>query len=512
MSLSFTDIPGVGNLTSTVSSVAEKFIINPGKLPSITNGTSLLNGFPVAPGFQSGLSNLPLITEAKDSFDQAAASYLAGDILTAPSLETFSAFRSEAGKVVKKSDPSNTDADNRLNIIRSRAARALYKNNGKDTYTSDRGPITTMTLLKGPDYDPLQNVAGASSDVTEDVNSLVAGTFANFFLTDISYNFNEKVQVMQTFGDNEVVYYFGRQPLMITMSGLLFDSLENDWFSKFLTLYAGVLRGTELAKTFSLVKLTLPNMVIVGSISGISLNQNSNRDTDIPFSMQFIAKQVVPLPTIMPTGQAQNIVGTLVDFKANRQGVAGYKLGSGSLSGGFFDSAAKTFGDLTGAIGGLAGATGNVNSSLNSFRTNIFSPVYGVLSSITKIVKTVTGSVAGIISSFTNPLNQILRDITNVSTQAAGVALMVENSVNDVIRIPARTITNLQNTLRSLKSTAGTISRVPEDISQTFKRLYGSGLLKKNTPILSSGKARQKSKAAVLTSGAPYLPIKSNTL
>ena len=101
MSLSFTDIPGVGNLTSTVSSVAEKFIINPGKLPSITNGTSLLNGFPVAPGFQSGLSNLPLITEAKDSFDQAAASYLAGDILTAPSLETFSAFRSEAGKVVK---------------------------------------------------------------------------------------------------------------------------------------------------------------------------------------------------------------------------------------------------------------------------------------------------------------------------------------------------------------------------------------------------------------------------
>jgi hypothetical protein len=407
-------------------------------------------------------------------------------------------------------DTGLTASDERLHIIRSRAAKTLYDNNGRDTYTTDRGPITTMKLLPGPDYVPANAVRGAASNVDEDVKALVAGRFVNFFLTNIQTSFNEKVQVTQTFGDNEVVYYFGRQPILMNISGLLFDSLENDWFSKFLTLYAGVLRGTQLAKSFSLVEITFPNMVVRGTISSLSINQDAQRDTDIPFGMQFLAKEVIPLPVPIVHGTAKNLKGELIDWRADRQGVQGYSLSSGGLGGGFMDSTTKTVGTIN--QGSLGDTVSEVSTNLTSFRTNIFTPVYGVISSITKIVKSATGDITTIISSFSNPVNQVLRDISSVATQAAGVAILVESSVNGLITIPNRTAPDVKTTLRILRNSAGTISRVPENISETFKRLYGSGRIKRGAAILSGGKARQKSKAAVLTSGAPYIPNKSNKL
>lgn len=408
-------------------------------------------------------------------------------------------------------DKTMSDSDKRLNIIRSRASRALYQSGGKSasTYTSDRGPITTMKLLKNKDFDPSKLIP---TDQAADVSSLNAGTFVNFFVTGFNTTFTEKTQIMQTFGDNEVVYYFGKQPVIMTIQGLLFDSYENDWFVSFITLYRNLLRGTQLAKNFGLIELTLPNMVVRGTISELGVGQSSDRDTDIPFSMQFIVKDLIPLPARMPSGVAGANIGTLVDWSANRQGVQGYSLSTGSLGGGFLDPVTSIIGDINSALSPLAGIGSSVNGALNSFRTSIFTPVFGVISSITKIVKSVTGSITSIISSFTNPINQILRDITSISTQATGLALLVESSINNVVNIPLRTVTNFNNTIASLKNTAGTISRMPENISQTLQRLSATGRIKRGAAILSSGKNRNKSKAAVLSSGAPYSPNQSNTI
>lgn len=405
-----------------------------------------------------------------------------------------------------------SDGDKRLNLVRSRAARSLYADKGQ-AYTSDRGPIAFMRLLKSPDYDAQSAAKGTKSSIDEEVNQLLSSTgFSKFFLTGVSVQYSEKTQIMTTFGDNEVVYYFGKQPTIFTLSGLLFDSLESDWFSKFITMYGRIFRGTELAKNFNLIELTLPNMKLVGTISGLTHQQDSNRDTDISFSMQFVAKEVEPLPASISSGQASNLSSTLIDFKADRGGVKGWgvSLSSGSLGGGFMD----TIGDLTDSLGlgGLSDLGSQVGNTLNTFRTSIFSPVFGIISSITKIIKSVTGTISKIISSFTNPVNQILRDITSIATQATSIALLVENSVNSVVSIPGRTITNYNNTIRSLKKTSGTISRVPENISDIFKRQFSSGKVKNKSAILSSGKKRNKSKAAVLSCGSPYQPHKSYSI
>ncbi len=148
----------------------------------------------------------------------------------------------------------------------------------------------------------------------------------------------------------------------------------------------------------------------------------------------------------------------------------------------------------------------DVSNVLNSFRTSIFSPVFGIISSITKIVKTSTGSISKIVSSFTNPVNQILRDITSIATQATALAILVESSVNDIVSIPARTVINYNNTIRSLKKTGGTISRVPENISEIFRRQFSNGHIDSGTAILKLGKTRHKTKSAVLTSGSSYQP------
>ena len=516
----------IANAVSTVTAAStvnnQAFVLEPAVLPSLTSGTTALNGFPVAPGYQSNfINNPPAIS--KEALGQSisgnnpsaftAATQTRGNNVSAfsTSVDTTNV-RTMSKKRQAWSEMSKSDE--RLNIVRSRAARTLYETQGNTSaYTSDRGPITRMRLLKGPNYDPVADLRGSKNDVTQDIQELLSTTgFVNFFVTDLQSSFNEKTQVMTTFGDNEVVYYFGKQPIMLNISGLLFDSLENNWFAKFLTLYAGILRGTQLAKNFSLVELTFPNMVVTGSISGLSVNQNSNRDTDIPFNMQFIAKEVLPLPAELPSGRAQNLVGTLVDFRADRSGLQGYSLASGALGGGFMESTVKTVGQVSSALKGLSDTANNVNSTLNAFRTNIFSPVFGVLSTITKVVKSTTGSISSIISSFTNPVNQILRDITSIGSQAASIASLVENSINDVISVPNRTVTNVRNTIKSLKSSAGTITRVPENVSETFKRLYGSGRVRRGSAILSSGKNRKRSKAAILSSGAPYTPGTSNTL
>lgn len=407
-----------------------------------------------------------------------------------------------------------TDSDKRLHVIRPRSARGLYSDGERGGFTSDRGPITYMRLLKNEEYDPASQVS-SNVDVYSEIDQLLSSNskqgFTKFFLTGVSVQYSEKSQILTTFGDNEVVYYFGKQPVVFNLTGLIFDSMENDWFSKFITLYNQVLRGTMLAKNFALIELVLPNMKLVGTISSLSHQQDSTRDTDVQFSMQFVAKEVEPLPIEIPTGTG-SLTGSLIDFKATRSGVGGwgYSLSSGSLGGGFMN----TIGDLTDklGLGGLADIGKSFGDTVNGFRTAIFSPIFGVISSITKIVKSSTGSISKIISSFTNPVNQILRDITSIATKATSLALLIESAIGNVAGVPGRTILNYKNTIRSLRRTSGFLSRVPEDISQIFKRQFSYGKVKRGAAILSSGKKRKKSKAAVLSSGTPYQPAKSYSI
>lgn len=482
-------------------------------------------------GFTSVLDSLPesAVSTATDSISSITSKVTGFDptvSILAKGAENANA-RMRDATAKNNASGETSDYHKRLQVIRSRAARSIYrKGGGGGAYVTDRGPITSMRLLKNPDYDIISDTRGKTGkvDIQSDIQNLLSGSgFANFFLTNIQTNYSEKTQIMTTFGDNEVVYYFGKQPVIFNLTGLLFDSIENEWFVNFLTLYQTVIRGTQLAKNFGLVEITFPNMIVTGSISSLSTQQDASRDTDIVFNMQFIAKNISPLPVNINSGVPDPTVsGKFLDFAAARSGVKKYTLGSGTLGQGFMSPLTKTVTDaisevsesITDALSPLASAAGEAGDSLNEIRTSIFSPVAGILSSITKILKSPAGpgSITSIVSSLTSPVNELLGDISNIAAQASGIANLVQSSIISLTSGPGQIRTNIRNTIAALKGAAGTITRLPKSISDDFRSYNTGGQISRKSYILSSGKSGNVSKAAVLSSGSTYNPAKSNKL
>jgi len=281
---------------------------------------------------------------------------------------------------------------------------------------------------------------------------------------------------------------------------MLFDDIDNQWFTAFLETYTQVLRGTQLAQNYELITFELPNMIITGSISDCSYQQDSTRDTDIPFSIKVIAKTVTMIPVNPSKFYITSSTNQLDMTKSQAlTGVPSQKTINLIKDG---QAAAKQAGV---GFGGITGTIGTGSTTLDSFRSSLFSPVYGILASVTKVIKDTTGKITGIISSFTNPVRTILRDIQGISSQAIAVAKLIENSVNQIISIPNSVLTEINTTLSVLKNTKGVISRVPETISQSIARLVQSGNLKGTAAFLSSS-GGNSSKAALLSSGKPYTP------
>lgn len=449
---------------------------------------------------------LKSVNSTYDSIGSVGAS--AADYIT-PGTALGNSYTPTSNLSQQTSDPASVNSD-RLMFVHPRSAASSYMTEGTDPYTADRGPIAKIKLLTD-NKGSLDDRQVKDIDLKNEIQQLTSSTgYSKFFLTDVQIAYSEKTQISSTFGDGEVVYYFGRQPIMFTMSGILFDALQEDWFSKFVALYATTFRGTQLAQHFELIEILLPNMKLVGTVTNLTTSQNSARDSEVAFSMQFIAKEATPLPMTKYSGDLQSIGGTLIDFSIGKGGFGedGWGVALGTIGGGFME-ATSIFGDLADSISSIAGGFG---AAINSFRSSIFSPVYGIISSITKLISTNGGTLSKIISSFTNPVNAILRDVTNISSMIVGLANMIDAQVAQIAGAPRRSRNNINNTLNSLKYAAGVVSRLPETLSQTVKRQRNMGRVKIGAALLSGGKNNNKSKTPVLSSGKPYTPQSANKI
>lgn len=401
------------------------------------------------------------------------------------------------------------------------------------------------------------SASGGPLDAAINGNNAYGG-YANFFVTDVRCALDEKLQITEVFGDGEVAYFFGRQPMFMNVAGYIFDSDDNSWFIEFLSMYGQALRGTELARNYELVKFVLPNMYVIGSFTHIDWAQNSQRDQDIQFSFQFLIKQLVPIAIRMPgvptssdsglihfdsipTFQSQAQINTVKSsFSALQSaiqnpfsttsdianGITG--LGSGLSAGISADASSYgvgsnsygfTTGDSSSSIGSALSSAGDtvssifssVSANLTGLRASLFSPIYGVLSSLTKLVKSAMGSVTSIFNALTSPVRDIIRAVSDISNQAVGIV----NLVNGTIQGLTGQVTSIDNQTRialgNLKNAAGVISSAPRTISQSIGELVNAGRLPittgylQNKPMASlSSSGSAPSKLALLNSGAKY--------
>jgi hypothetical protein len=465
--------------------------------------------------------------------------------------------------------PTTIEQTERLFTARSR-------NINHQTGGGDRGQHTFVQLLTQKKGNLVSSHGGEGKSPTSlgtdskgALADAVNGKYGEFLLTDIRVSLDEKLQISETFGDAEIVYYFGRQPINVQFQGLLIDSPDNNWFIQFVEMYAHVMRGSELARNYELLKIITPNMTFVGTMSHLDWSQNSQRDTDIPFGFNMLVKQIIPNAVMVPgkpmesasainsdkvesfrtqsdiysmktkantilntvqnpystlgdlssslsmntvlsnsTGGTPNYLGSISQFEGlnTAGGAAGSSTTLSSLSTGTAPAVSSTTSS--------AGIFSNVSSTLAGVRASLFSPVYGVLSSLTKLIKNVTGSINSVINSFTNPVRDMLRDIRNISNQAMGVVNLINNSIDSFTNNIRRTDSDLRATLATLKKTAGVISHAPQTITSHLRGLVNSGKLPAtvgylrnggSTTVISKGN-RPASKIFLLNSGPKHTP------
>lgn len=414
--------------------------------------------------------------------------------------------------------------------------------------------LAGSTLRTSPDegFGVPQNLTGSGNPL----DLAIQGTYANFLLTGIHCSLDEKLQVTQTFGDGEVVYYFGRQPIMFTMTGSLIDSVDNDWFVQWLTMYGHVMRGSQLAKNYELLKIVLPNMQITGTIPHMSWQQASDNDVQINFEFQFLAKQIIPTPVTAPTMPLSN-APNLLSFDQTNQflsqgGINGIKAQAGAVlsvvqnpnsNTGQIAAALSGFGGgLSGIIGpgrlsppgqtGLSNGIDSITNSINSvthtvtdmfysvsanlagIRASLFSPIYGVLTSLTKLVRNVLGDVAAIFNSIISPIADIIRDVTNISSQAMGLVNLVNSAINTNLGLGNLSDFDVRFSLGSLLNTRGVIATQPFTLSMTLRQLVNLGQIPIGTgfmqnpprPALSYSFGNHVTKIALLNSGPAPTP------
>jgi hypothetical protein len=448
--------------------------------------------------------------------------------------------------------PQQIKQTERLLTTRSRAIQ----------HEIDRGQTSYIKVLSSSPGTSLSrhtkssdgNTKGLGKSLEQPLKDAIVGSgYNSFLLTSIQGSLDEKVQITEVFGDAEVTYFFGRQPLQLQFSGVLIDSVDNDWFTQWLGMYSEVLRGTQLAKNYELIQIVTPNMTMTGTIIRSSWSQSSERDVDIPFQFTFLAKKISPLPIVarIDTSIGKSIANAAIPSYVNQSQINSIKTGLGLLND-TIKNPLSTLTDYTNAFKmPLTGMTdldspfylktpsmkdgtlgvaktptitdmfANVSSNLAGIRSSLFSPVYGVLSSLTKLIQGTTGGLSSVLHSFTDPVRTILRDIRNISNQAIGVVNLINSSVNGVTSTIRNVDTDLRSTLALLKKTSGVITTAPMTITGSLRNLINTGTLpttrkylqnRSGTSFTLSNGSLSSTSGVSLTSNGGYVKSKLNLL
>lgn len=115
--------------------------------------------------------------------------------------------------------------------------------------------------------------------------------FIDFLLQNVSENFQEKFQVVETLSDNFIVYTFGQAAPTFTYSGTVLNTYQDDQRVWMLRLYRDILRGTQLARRRKLVRLRYDSVIVSGIMVGMGQNLDSTITNAGNFQFNLIPMQ-----------------------------------------------------------------------------------------------------------------------------------------------------------------------------------------------------------------------------
>lgn len=108
-----------------------------------------------------------------------------------------------------------------------------------------------------------------------------------FFLEQVTENREEKVQVLDTFGEF-VAFFFGARPEVYTYSGTLLNTLNHDWKNEFQLNYEYFLRGTQAVKNRATMFMQYDDVFVEGYMLNSQIRQTGVDDKSIPFTFSLL--------------------------------------------------------------------------------------------------------------------------------------------------------------------------------------------------------------------------------
>lgn len=108
-----------------------------------------------------------------------------------------------------------------------------------------------------------------------------------FFLENVVENREEKVQIVDTFGE-WTAFFFGRRPEVYTYSGTLLNARNHDWANEFAQNYDDYLRGSQAVRYRATIFLQYDDVVVQGYMLSSSLQRSAISDKGVPFSFSLL--------------------------------------------------------------------------------------------------------------------------------------------------------------------------------------------------------------------------------
>lgn len=108
-----------------------------------------------------------------------------------------------------------------------------------------------------------------------------------FFLEQVQENREEKVQVIDTFGE-WIAFFFGRRPEVYSYSGTLLNTSNHDWKNEFQENYDNFLRGSQAVENRATVLLQYDDVLVEGYMMNCAISQTAMSNNAVPFSFSIL--------------------------------------------------------------------------------------------------------------------------------------------------------------------------------------------------------------------------------
>lgn len=114
-----------------------------------------------------------------------------------------------------------------------------------------------------------------------------SNTNHNFILTDVAESRQEKMQIIETFGDH-YTFFYGEKPIVLQCAGMLVDTQDFNWKNEWWYNYNNFLRGTKAVEHRSRVFLGFDDVLVEGYIMNCSAQYSKDQPNLSPFSFSIL--------------------------------------------------------------------------------------------------------------------------------------------------------------------------------------------------------------------------------